>query len=226
VDETGGTASVKIVLQPGNVAYNSTCRALRIGAASVFDGGFEVDFSRYIYVNLYASDFINVSTADFIALNFSHRFAASRRQALFFGCTDYSYGGVSHKSRSVPPGSPIKIIADKMAAVFPGLKFNSILVNYYPVNESYIPFHSDDEPEIVANSYITTLSIGGTRTLAFRKKRCHKIICSTIVKHGSITIFPQNSQYLYEHSILRGDVNCLETDQARISLTFRKLEKL
>ena len=150
--------------------------ALRLGAASLFDGRFVADFSRYIYVKISTTDFNNVSVADLAAMNFTHHFAASKRQALFFGCNDYSYGGASHSSRPVPPGSPIKIIVDKMAAAFPGLKFNSILVNYYPENDSFIPFHSDDEDEIVQNSSIITLSFGGTRTLAFRDKRYHKTI--------------------------------------------------
>jgi alkylated DNA repair dioxygenase AlkB len=48
--------------------------------------------------------------------------------------------------------------------------FNSVLVNWYHKGEDYVGWHSDNEPELGPQPLIASLSLGASRTFAYKHK--------------------------------------------------------
>ena len=102
----------------------------------------------------------------------------------------------------------------------PDYLFNSALITMYKDGNDYIGFHSDDEPEIIDNSKIVTVSLGETRQIQFRPKT-NKSTCgetSFSLVHGTVYSMSKESQDSYQHSIPKDN-----SKTPRISITFRLL---
>ena len=155
------------------------------------------------------------------SFKFDNRFKNSKRCTAYFGTNPYSYSGMVHVPVPIESNcymyKAYKIISD----LFPDVNLNSILVNFYPSNAAFLPYHSDDEPAIVTDSYIITLSIGDPRNIVFRKIGQHTEIYRLTLEQSLLLIFSKNSQFSYEHSI----PPCVEPGcgKGRISLTFRNI---
>ena len=99
---------------------------------------------------------------------------------------------------------------------------NSVLINFFPTSDCFISRHADDEPVILANSDIVTLSIGGSRTIRF--KQSHPVNDNSPdvdmeVTNNSIYSMTRSSQAWYQHEVLPSQIN-----EERFSLTFRSLD--
>ena len=109
--------------------------------------------------------------------------------------------------------------------LFPFIKFNSALINYYPNYSSWLALHSDDEDEIDNDSYIITISLGQTRRLVFSTRQHPPIsICNVVVKHRSLVVFSKASQHCFKHGILpfvKGHNVDNFKDFGRVSITLR-----
>ena len=154
----------------------------------------------------------------------------SKRYTIFFGNGNYTYGDVTHSSRPISDNKYISEFMCAITAFFPQYKFNSVLVNFYPHADSHLPFHSDDEPDIIDDSYIVTLSLGTSRFISFRNSNTKVMLANILLEHGDLLIFSKKSQRLYQHSIRSGNFkfNYSVTSNSpyisRISLTFRTLK--
>ncbi len=107
---------------------------------------------------------------------------------------------------------------------------NSVLINHYPatapnsLTESHLAMHSDDEPSIIADSKIITLSIGASRTRAFEPKyNKNEQPVELELNHNSIYAMSRSSQNWYRHGIPPPPGNADVDD--RFSITFRCLNK-
>ena len=159
------------------------------------------------------------------SLDFDMCFYKNKRYTAFFGNTQYSYSGVTHCP--VPIESNIHMLnaLQFINKLFPEITVNSILVNYYPELFSNLPFHSDDEPAILADSYILTLSFGSSREIAFRKRDTCSEVARFSLDDRKLLIFSKSSQFIFQHSILLiGQGVEPATTRGRISLTFRHVE--
>ena len=181
------------------------------------------DLKRYFFFKFERAPFEAIDFKTFLSsLRFSHDFPGTNRKAVFFGPVSYRYGHVYHPPRDIPANSPVSVLLNITRDVFPCFKFNSVLVNYYPTNSSLIRFHSDNEPEILANSVILTISLGCTRTMAFREKHHNNsLICKTRLEHGSVLVFTKANNLTFEHCILPS--NSTVRPDGRISCTLRHL---
>jgi alkylated DNA repair dioxygenase AlkB len=82
------------------------------------------------------------------------------------GCA-YRYSGLLETPQpwTVPLGQLRERLVDAV-----GVDFNSLLLNRYRDGRDRMGWHADDEPELVADHPIASLSLGATRSLRFRPR--------------------------------------------------------
>ena len=161
------------------------------------------------------------------SLNFSHDFVSSGRRAAFFGTVAYQYGhDTCHIPRDTNSNPYIAEMFTFVLSVFPDMKLNSCLINYYPNSDCTMPFHSDNERCIASHSFVVTLSLGAERTMFFKlrenrsKNVCKGELCSIKLAHGSILVFSRASQSRFVHGLPKEHS---PASGPRISATFRRL---
>ncbi len=88
-----------------------------------------------------------------------YQYTFSNRAVAFYGEVPYQYGGTVHDPIPFEGNSYLQDIVSHLRAVLPNYSFNSALVTKFRDGNDFIGFHSDDEPEIVRNSYIVTVSL-------------------------------------------------------------------
>ena len=111
---------------------------------------------------------------------------------------DYKYAGKLHKS--VPIEDPFLQSLLKWVCSHSGQEYKSILINWYQDGTHYIGYHADDEPSIVANSAIYSLSYGQERDFCIKSKdKSHKQ--KIYMKNGSLIIMGGEIQKYYKHSV-------------------------
>ena len=140
------------------------------------------------------------------------------RLVLYLGDFPYEYGILKHPSIPIPSFLiPTLNAAKSLVAT----DFNSILVNVYNSGAVSLGWHSDNEPELVINPTILSLSLGGTRLLVFKPRASSPVQSSFSValKHGMWFVMTGYTQKWFLHSLL---LDCNLTNK-RISLTFRKV---
>ena len=133
-----------------------------------------------------------------------------------------SYTYVGSKSSAVT--EPIPQVLESIIQTFDSklnLKStpNSVLINYYPStgSNSYLPYHSDDEPTIQPDSKIVTISLGGSRSINFKAIHNDTEEIKTLTpEHNSVYTMTRSSQGWFKHGI-----DSTESPEVRFSLTFR-----
>lgn len=82
------------------------------------------------------------------------------------GC-GYRYSGLLEAPH---PWTPALSQLRELLRAHLGLGFNSLLLNRYRDGRDRMGWHADDEPELVAEHPIASLSLGASRTLRFRPR--------------------------------------------------------
>jgi len=160
----------------------------------------------------------------------------SGRHILKYG-ESYTYTGDSSapESSAIPPPliQVIDKVVDKCKLTY---RPNSVLINYYPpLNDigeiSSLPSHSDDEPDILADSEIATVSIGDKRSINFslihHLKKPPEFMKNICPESNSVYVMTRSSQAWYRHSI-SPTVNTaaqLPVEIGRFSVTLRTISK-
>ena len=143
------------------------------------------------------------------------------RHLCYYGSSIYSYNGIRHKPKPIPAsGNYLCHILEHIKSVLPDFQFNSVLLTKYNNGLDNLGFHSDNEPEIMPNSDIVTISLGQTRIAKFR---CLSVgndypEQELVLNHGNVMIMSRNSQNFFQHSIAAD-----ESENPRISITLRML---
>lgn len=150
---------------------------------------------------------------------YSHNFNSSKRQAAYYGEHPYSYGNSSHPCRPYSENPYLEKILSYIEIVIPGIKFNSAMVHKYETGKAFMPFHSDDEEEILDGSTIVTISFGASRFIEFKNKASGSIVCQKL-DHGDVFVMDKQSQSHFMHSIPPDTNSDLTT---RISITLRHI---
>lgn len=101
-----------------------------------------------------------------------------------------------------------------------GLRFNSVLLNYYRDHRDSMGMHSDDEPELGREPAIASLSLGEMRTLVFRHKTDKAVKSWSLpLPSGSLLVMKGRTQHAWQHGISKRSTPC----GPRVNLTFRYL---
>jgi alkylated DNA repair dioxygenase AlkB len=127
---------------------------------------------------------------------------------------DYSYSGISMKSKPWTP--ELKSIKKKIED-FTGIKFTSVLLNYYRDGNDSVSWHRDNEKVLRVNPVIASVSFGATRTFKFRHVNDFTLIHSVELEHETFVLMKGETQHKWQHQIPKSK----KIRKARISLTFR-----
>lgn len=120
--------------------------------------------------------------------------------------------------RSAPnPWTPeLLLIKDKVEAIA-GIKFNSVLLNYYRDGNDSVAWHSDNEKALGTHPVIASVSFGQVRCFDIRNKQDHRQQYSIKLESGALMIMKGNLQVDWEHRIAKSR----KPMKARLNLTFR-----
>jgi alkylated DNA repair dioxygenase AlkB len=125
----------------------------------------------------------------------------------------YSYSGINSNPNEWNDGLvSIKQIIEEVA----GVKFNSVLMNWYRDGEDHLNWHADDEKDLGVNPIIASVNFGATRDFVLRRNdKSSKIIIP--LNHGTLLIMKGECQHYWQHSVPKRK----KINDTRINLTFR-----
>ncbi|CAG9297299.1 alpha-ketoglutarate-dependent dioxygenase AlkB family protein [Celerinatantimonas diazotrophica] len=118
----------------------------------------------------------------------------------------------------IPWCEPLKELRQQLNREL-GTYFNSVLANLYRDGGDAMGWHSDDEPELLKNAMIASLSFGCERRFLIREKKSRTKVGEWALGNGTLLIMAAKTQQYYEHSIARTK----KTVGERINLTFRQI---
>lgn len=139
------------------------------------------------------------------------------RKAASFGIA-YNYSQISYPETVMPDA--LQTLIQQMSPIV-GFEPNNCLINYYLDGKSKMGFHSDQTDILYENSGIAIVSLGAERILRFRNIANPETIIDYSLPSGSLIYMTQEVQDKWVHAIPKSN-----TDQGRMSLTFRKIKEL
>ena len=96
-----------------------------------------------------------------------------------------------------------------------GTSFNACLLNYYPANVYVgIGMHSDNEPELVDDPVVVSVSLGSSIVFELKGQGEHTL---RSLDDGDVFVMGAGTQKYYQHAIPR-----TKLQKPRVSLTFRQ----
>jgi alkylated DNA repair dioxygenase AlkB len=128
--------------------------------------------------------------------------------------TDYSISG---KISNPMPWTDELLMIKQVVEPLVGIKFNSVLLNYYRDGNDSVAWHSDKESILGDRPVIASVSFGQVRSFDIRNKLDHKEHYSVRLEHGSFLLMKAGLQEAFEHRIAKS----LKPMKARVNLTFR-----
>ncbi|RYD93353.1 MAG: alpha-ketoglutarate-dependent dioxygenase AlkB [Sphingobacteriales bacterium] len=128
--------------------------------------------------------------------------------------TDYS---VSGKIANPLPWTDELLMIREMVEPLAGIRFNSVLLNYYRDGNDSVAWHSDKESILGKRPVIASVSFGQVRSFDIRNKADHKEHYSVKLEHGSFLLMKSGLQETFEHRIAKS----LKPMKSRVNLTFR-----
>lgn len=128
----------------------------------------------------------------------------------------YNYSQISYPYQEFLPE-----LEEVNQLILKRLKFepNNCLINYYLNGKSKMGFHSDQTDILESKTGVAIVSLGETRTLRFRNIRNKEELKNYPLPSGSLIYMSQEVQDEWHHAIPKSN-----TDQGRMSLTFRRLK--
>ncbi len=97
--------------------------------------------------------------------------------------------------------------------------FNACLLNLYPDGEVGMAWHSDNEPELIPDGIIASISFGATRTFQLKHKQTGEKI-DIKLENGSLLLMDMESQQHWLHQLKKE----MKVKEPRINLTFRQFK--
>ncbi len=132
------------------------------------------------------------------------------------GC-DYRYSGTTKEAL---PWTPVLLDLKALAEERTGASFNSCLLNLYHHGREGMAWHSDDEPEIVRESAIASLSFGAQRRFRFKHKKRPAETVAVELEHGSLLVMAGATQTHWLHCLPK----TTRVEAPRVNLTFRLIQ--
>lgn len=148
---------------------------------------------------------------------FGKRIVTAREVAWYGdpGC-DYRYSGTT---KTALPWTAELVKLKGLVEERSGAVFNSCLLNLYHHGGEGMAWHSDDEPEIVAESAIASLSFGAARRFRFKHKRQPDLTAAVDLEPGSLLVMAGATQRNWLHCLPKTK----RVTSPRVNLTFRRI---
>ena len=142
----------------------------------------------------------------------------TKRKVAWYGNLPFEYTYSNVKKQAVAWNETLlelkNIVEDKT-----GCSFNSCLLNLYHSGEEGMAWHSDDEPELLENGAIASLSLGAERTFEFKHKKDQSKV-KVLLEHGSVLLMKYPTQKHWLHQLTKTK----KSSTPRINLTFRTIK--
>lgn len=145
------------------------------------------------------------------SLNIQGKIIPFPRLTAFYGNHKYDYSGVINQAALMP--EILKNISIKINEA--GYANDAVLCNFYRNGNDSVSWHSDDEKQMPEGHYISSLSLGCTRSFKIKGKD-KELACSFALKNGDLLVMGGNFQKYYQHCVPK-EAN----KEERINLTFR-----
>ncbi|WP_114941577.1 alpha-ketoglutarate-dependent dioxygenase AlkB [Mucilaginibacter endophyticus] len=166
---------------------------------------------------LYIENFINdpVQLFDFLVTNISWDERMAARKTASYG-EAYNYSQISYPYQQLLP--QLEAIINSLTPLINFIA-NNCLLNYYLDGKAKMGYHSDQTDILYPNTGVAIISVGETRTLRFRNIENKDEFVNYELKPGSLIYMTQEVQTKWHHAVPSSD-----TENSRISLTFRKIK--
>ena len=132
----------------------------------------------------------------------------------------YSYSGIQLDPQ--PWTQDLLGVKARIEAIS-GVRFNSVLLNYYRDGQDSMGWHSDDEPELGENPLIGSVSLGAARRFRMRHKADPKVQMAWNLPGGSYLEMGGALQRHWRHCVPK--VAAKAGVGPRINLTFRTIKQ-
>jgi alkylated DNA repair dioxygenase AlkB len=136
------------------------------------------------------------------------------------GCV-YRYSGLLQTPQPWTP--PLLDLRERLESGL-GVRFNSLLLNRYRSGADRMGWHADDEPELVADHPIASLSLGASRSLRFRPRPqragAGSPPRSVPLNDGDLLVMEAPTQRHWQHALPERR----RLGAERINLTFRCIQ--
>jgi alkylated DNA repair dioxygenase AlkB len=126
------------------------------------------------------------------------------------------YGDTERISGTLPWTPELQAIREKVEPLA-GIRFNTVLLNYYRDGNDSVAWHSDKESIMGSQPVIASVSLGEVRSFDIRNKADHSEQYSVRLEHGSFLLMKSGLQEHWEHRIAKST----RPMKARVNLTFR-----
>lgn len=100
-----------------------------------------------------------------------------------------------------------------------GVRFNSVLLNYYRNGQDSMGWHRDNERELGLEPLIASISLGQTRRFLMQHVKDKSLRWRMDLENGSALIMAGQTQQYWRHSLPKSK----SRNQPRINLTFRRI---
>lgn len=141
-----------------------------------------------------------------------------RREVVWYGLQPFRYRYSGLERVALPFTAELEAIRKRVSAQA-GVEFNSVLGNRYFSGADAMGWHQDNEPGLVSGAPIASVSLGASRTFAFRhiaSRETRKIQ----LDHGSLLVMGGLCQDRWQHALLK----TARPSGERINLTFRVMQ--
>jgi alkylated DNA repair dioxygenase AlkB len=139
----------------------------------------------------------------------------TKRSVIWYYDGIYRYSGVT--KQGVPWSDPLLRIKGFVEDALEE-NFNSCLANLYHDGNEGMGWHSDDEPSIVRDSPIASVSFGASRKFSFRHRRTKEVV-DIVLEPGSLLVMAGEVQRHWQHTLRVSK----RVTEPRVNLTFRQM---
>ncbi len=130
--------------------------------------------------------------------------------------TNYSFTGMT---LDPIPWTPELLMMKERVEALAGVRFNSVLLNYYRNGNDSVAWHRDNERILGKNPIIASVSLGQFRNFDIRLQADHTRKYSIRLENGSYLLMKGDLQEHWEHRIAKST----KPMRPRINLTFRRI---
>lgn len=138
-----------------------------------------------------------------------------RLSAWYADADTYDY--TSLRKSTPHPWTPELLLLKSIVEPIAGVRFNSVLLNYYRDGNDSVAWHSDNEKALGSHPTIASVSLGQVRAFDIRNKTDHTQKYSIKLEHGSLLLMKGNLQTEWDHRIAKST----RPMGPRLNLTFR-----
>lgn len=131
----------------------------------------------------------------------------------------YSYSGIILQPN--PWNKPLVWLREQLESVT-GIRFNSVLLNWYRSGEDHISWHTDAEPELGQDPVIASITLGATRRFLLRRRSHPDQKVELPLSHGTLLVMSGALQHHWQHAVPKEK----RVTESRINLTFRVIRCL